>query len=176
MHYRLFDTSFGKMAIVFKQHKAIRILLPATFSGLRNTLQTQFPLALENSDGMVKLTDLICRTLDGENITIPMDFVDTEQVTTFQLKVLLAERSIPRGKAASYSWLARKAKTKAVRAAGSVLARNPWPIVVPCHRAVRKNRSIGQYQGGPKMKKCLLEMEGVEFEDENRVSVDCFLD
>ncbi len=112
---------------------------------------------------------MIQRYFEGEDVVIPMDHVDSNQCTPFQLRVLRVERSIPRGKAATYSWVAKKAGTSGVRAAGNALARNPFPIVVPCHRAVRANGEIGKYQGGPDMKRHLLREEGVRFDSSGRV-------
>ena len=59
----------------------------------------------------------------------------------------------------------------AARAAGTALATNPFPIVVPCHRAVRADGSPGGYQGGPAMKRALLALEGVRFDAAGRVAV-----
>ena len=55
---------------------------------------------------------------------------------------------------------------------GSALARNPFPIVIPCHRAVRSNGELGGYQGGVEMKRALLEMEGVPVLPGGRVLMD----
>jgi methylated-DNA-[protein]-cysteine S-methyltransferase len=55
------------------------------------------------------------------------------------------------------------------RVIGNALARNPFPIIIPCHRAVRTDGSLGGYQGGVKMKRTLLEMEDVEFSDKGKV-------
>ena len=55
------------------------------------------------------------------------------------------------------------------------LARNPLPIVVPCHRAVRSDRTIGKYQGGPEMKRRILALESVRFDSRGRVLRDDFL-
>jgi methylated-DNA-[protein]-cysteine S-methyltransferase len=104
-----------------------------------------------------------------------MDFVDTTVCTDFQLRVLLAERQIPYGKTASYTWLAKRASTRGVRAAGNALAMNPFPIAVPCHRAVRSDLTIGKYQGGPEMKRRILALEGVRFDFHGRVLRDDFL-
>jgi len=171
----LVETAFGHMAIVFKENKAIRLLLPNDKSVLRKEITLQYPAASEVREGMDDLATMVAAYFDGNEIVIPMDYVDTRLVTPFQLRVLHAERSIPRGMTASYSWLARTAETRAIRAAGSALARNPWPIVVPCHRAVRADRSIGHYQGGSEMKRRLLTMEGVAFEVSGKVARDHFL-
>jgi len=104
-----------------------------------------------------------------------MGFVDTTVCTDFQLRVLLAERQIPYGTTASYTWLANRAGTRGVRAAGNALATNPFPIVVPCHRAVRSDQTIGKYQGGSEMKRRILALEGVRFDSRGRVLRDDFL-
>jgi methylated-DNA-[protein]-cysteine S-methyltransferase len=67
------------------------------------------------------------------------------------------------GTTASYGTLARlSGSPKAVRAVGSTCATNPIPVVVPCHRVVRADGTIGQYRGGPAAKRALLDLEGVE--------------
>jgi O6-methylguanine-DNA--protein-cysteine methyltransferase len=54
------------------------------------------------------------------------------------------------------------------------LATNPSPNVIPCHRAVRSDRSLGGFQGGLPMKRALLEQEGIGFDTSGRVQVDSF--
>ena len=69
-------------------------------------------------------------------------------------------RAIAYGRTESYAEVARAAgRPAAVRAAASVCSHNPVPVVVPCHRVVRSDGSIGQYLGGPEMKAALLAME-----------------
>jgi methylated-DNA-[protein]-cysteine S-methyltransferase len=65
-------------------------------------------------------------------------------------------------------------KPSAARAVGRALATNPFPIIIPCHRAVRSDGSLGGYQGGLAMKRALLEMEGVEFDARGRVATPGF--
>jgi len=62
----------------------------------------------------------------------------------------------------------------AARAVGNALANNPFPIIIPCHRAIRSDRSLGGYQGGLEMKRTLLGMEGIEFDDSGRAVTDNF--
>lgn len=88
--------------------------------------------------------------------------VDLRSVTPFQASVLQVATRIPRGEVRPYGWLAKELGSPgAVRAVGSALARNPIPLVIPCHRVVRSDGHIGNYSlVGPHVKLQLLEAEG----------------
>jgi O-6-methylguanine DNA methyltransferase len=90
--------------------------------------------------------------------------VDLAALSDFQRSVLAATRTIPRGEVRSYGWIAREAGSPgAVRAVGSALARNPVPLVIPCHRVVQCDWRLGRYScGGPETKRRLLAAEGVD--------------
>ena len=80
--------------------------------------------------------------------------------TAFQHRVLVACHRIPHGGTFSYAELAARAGApRAVRAAASVMAMNPLPLVIPCHRVVRSDGSTGDFGGGIPMKERLLELE-----------------
>ena len=114
--------------------------------------------ANSDSDSLANLTGRIKRYFAGEMI----DFDDKLDLTgtDFQQKVWSEVRRIPRGQSRSYSWVAsRVGSPKAARAVGQVMARNPVPIVVPCHRVVRENGKPGGFGGGSEMKKFLLHLE-----------------
>ena len=82
---------------------------------------------------------------------------------------------IPRGAVSTYQRIARHVgRPNGARAVGNALANNPFPVIVPCHRAIRTDRSLGGYQGGFKMKRTLLEMEGIDFDDTGRVAAKGF--
>ena len=88
--------------------------------------------------------------------------VDLRSVTPFQADVLQRTATIPKGEVRPYAWLAHEVdRPGAVRAAGSAVARNPIPLIIPCHRVVRADGHIGSYSlGGPGTKHDLLEHEG----------------
>jgi O-6-methylguanine DNA methyltransferase len=90
--------------------------------------------------------------------------VDLRSRTPFQARILHIAASIPRGEVRPYGWLAREAgRPDAARAVGSTMARNPIPLIIPCHRVVRSDGFIGEYSlGGPRNKWELLSHEGVE--------------
>jgi methylated-DNA-[protein]-cysteine S-methyltransferase len=86
--------------------------------------------------------------------------VDLRLARGFRRDVLEHLRAIPYGSTESYAVVARAAGSpNAVRAAGSACATNPVPIVVPCHRVVRSDGSVGQYRGGVAAKRLLLALE-----------------
>ncbi|BBP45580.1 hypothetical protein THMIRHAS_09530 [Thiosulfatimonas sediminis] len=73
---------------------------------------------------------------------------------------------VPKGKITTYSALAAAANSRAVRAVGSAMRKNPYPIIVPCHRVIKSNGQIGDYAlGGKAIKAKLLQLEGIEVVD-----------
>jgi O-6-methylguanine DNA methyltransferase len=90
--------------------------------------------------------------------------VDLSGLTDFQRKVLHKTAEIPPGEVRPYGWIAAEIGSPgAVRAVGSALARNPVPIIVPCHRVVRTDGRIGNYSlGGRENKRALLDAEGLD--------------
>ena len=90
--------------------------------------------------------------------TIPLDL---RAGTVFQQAVWRALQTIPRGETRSYAWVARQiGKPKATRAVGGACGANPVPIVVPCHRVVASDGSLGGFSGGVALKRRLLALEG----------------
>jgi methylated-DNA-[protein]-cysteine S-methyltransferase len=86
--------------------------------------------------------------------------IDWQLSTGFLLRARQGIAAIPYGETRTYTNLARAAgNERAVRAAGSACSRNPIPLVVPCHRVLRSDGSLGGYAGGLEMKERLLELE-----------------
>jgi methylated-DNA-[protein]-cysteine S-methyltransferase len=108
--------------------------------------------------------DEVRRQLDRYFAGKRLDFdleVDLSTVAGFSLRVLKETAKIPPGRVLSYADVARRAgNARASRAAGNALHVNPVPIVVPCHRIVRSDGSLGGYGGGLPIKEWLLEHEG----------------
>jgi methylated-DNA-[protein]-cysteine S-methyltransferase len=88
--------------------------------------------------------------------------LDLSAGTTFQQAVWRALKTIPRGETRSYGWVAQKiGKPKASRAVGAACGANPVPVIVPCHRVIASDGSIGGFGGGLSTKRRLLQIEGV---------------
>ena len=101
----------------------------------------------------------ISRYLMGENVDFSIYEPDLSDLTEFGQDVLNEVRKIPYGKTITYSELAdRIGCGGGARAVGQALSKNPYPIVIPCHRVVAKS-GIGGYSGGVGLKKRLLGIE-----------------
>ena len=89
--------------------------------------------------------------------------IDLSGATAFEREVLAVTARIPAGEVRPYGWVAREAgRPRAVRAVGTVLARNPVPLLVPCHRVVRSDGHLGQYLLGSAAKATLLRGEDAD--------------
>ncbi|MFN2527712.1 MAG: methylated-DNA--[protein]-cysteine S-methyltransferase [Candidatus Baltobacteraceae bacterium] len=90
---------------------------------------------------------------------------DLAHLSSFQRAVLLKTMQIPPGEVRPYGWIAAQiGSPKAVRAVGTALARNPVPLLIPCHRVVRGDGMIGDYALGSANKRRILQSEGLRFQ------------
>lgn len=107
----------------------------------------------------VDLADAVHKGLDeGDTVGLPIDYAG---IGEFQHAVLAACATIPPGIVRPYGWIADEIDNPgSVRAVGTALGRNPIPLLVPCHRVVRSDGSIGNYAFGAEMKHDLLVREG----------------
>jgi O-6-methylguanine DNA methyltransferase len=89
--------------------------------------------------------------------------LDLSSFSAFQQRVLKILQQVPRGEVRTYGWLARKAgRPKAARAVGNAMASNPIPFLIPCHRVVPAAGGVGNYGLGSRLKRELLQREGVD--------------
>jgi methylated-DNA-[protein]-cysteine S-methyltransferase len=181
--YQRLNSTYGEMGLVWtlRAHTASplmrRIFLPTGQGNIEARIREAFPGAVDRAHGAVgQLTDRIERYFQGDAVVFSLDDLDLGICGAFQQRVLRLEFQIPRGKVSTYGALAgRLGHPRAARAVGTALARNPFPIVIPCHRAVRGDRTWGGFGGGLKMKRALLEMEGVRFDSYGRILKDCII-
>jgi O-6-methylguanine DNA methyltransferase len=109
-----------------------------------------------------RLARAIDRRLAGDR-RVRID-LDLRGHSEFEQDVWRKALDIPRGEVRPYGWIAAEiGRPKAVRAVGTALGHNPVPLIVPCHRVVRTDGTIGQYSlGGPKNKRTILAAEGLD--------------
>lgn len=95
--------------------------------------------------------------------------IDLSGMSEFERRVLETIFKIPRGEVRPYSWVARAVqRPKAARAVGTVMANNPIPFLLPCHRVVPAGGGVGNYGFGPARKRSLLAAEGAPVEELDR--------
>ena len=114
-------------------------------------------------DRVEDLAQKVAAAIAGERVEVPLDLT---RATPFQRRVLETVKGIPRGEVRPYVWVAREAGSPgASRAVGNVMANNPVPLLVPCHRVVRNDGRTGSYAFGADEKVRLLKLEGVSPEE-----------
>jgi len=115
--------------------------------------------AVEDISAFGDLPNRLQRYFNGGRVLF-RDRLDLSGATSFYRAVWEATISIPYGETRTYAWVAQQiGNPRALRAVGGALARNPFPIIVPCHRVVASNGSLGGFSGGLELKRRLLEME-----------------
>jgi len=170
------STPFGSVGIIwtglYGNPKIIRILLSKP--GLSSEDRVSELYQNSHAASCTEIDDIataIKGLLEGEEIEFSLDVTDLSLCSQFQRLVLCVEHQIPRGSVSTYQLIAEYLrKRNGARAVGNALANNPFPLIVPCHRAVRSDRHLGGYQGGIEMKRALLEKEGITFDDAGRVA------
>lgn len=169
------STSFGPVAILWSifngQPQITRVIISKPDYSALDQATHSYPDAQPSSCREIDaVTTDIKAFLEGEDVTFPLEMVTLDECPPFQKAVLHAEHLIPRGSVSTYKLIAAYlGNGQAARAVGNALASNPFPIIVPCHRAIRSDGHIGGFQGGFYMKKALLEYEGVKIDDKGRV-------
>ncbi|OJU84915.1 MAG: cysteine methyltransferase [Solirubrobacterales bacterium 70-9] len=159
--YTSVDSPFGTLLLAKTPRGLVRLGLPeedadALLADLAGRIS---PRVLEAPAGL----DEERRELDDYFAGRRRDFelpIDWQLSHGFLLRARQEIAAIPYGETRTYTDLARGAgNERAVRAAGSACSRNPIPLVVPCHRVLRSDGSLGGYAGGLEMKEKLLDME-----------------
>jgi methylated-DNA-[protein]-cysteine S-methyltransferase len=150
-----------------------RLFLPQKEPDLRANMTNLYPFARESFPGAMRsLARDVSNFLEGMDVVFDLEKVSFSECSDFQVQVLLAEYAIPRGMVSTYGRIARfLGNPAASRAVGRALATNPFPIIIPCHRAVRATGELGGYQGGLDMKRTLLEMEGIGYHSPSRIAL-----
>lgn len=167
--FHLSETERGWVGLVLSPHGLRATTLPrrSRDEALRDVMEAGASGPCTDAD-LADLPERICALASGryENLAI---HVDWNGISGFRRTVLEETMHIPAGETRSYGWVAAKVgHPRAGRAVGRVMATNPLPLVVPCHRVVGSNGSLGGYGGGLRMKEALLRAEGVILRDPSK--------
>ncbi len=176
--YATFPSTFDYFTIVWKEVDS-NVQIQRLFLS-EHKLKSEAK-AWESFDQMKPKSSLVINNLgkkiqqflNGEDIKFDLKLLDFSRCSEIQKRVLLAEYNIPRGWISTYKRIANQIGIiNGARVVGNSLAKNPFPIFNPCHRAIRTNGELGGFQGGLTMKRALLELEGIKFSDNGKVVTD----
>lgn len=170
-HYILFDSDFGTTAIAWSADGLTRVQLPE-----RTPAETE---ARMRRDGAVPTTgplpdhaaaavSALQAYFASDGDTLATLRLDASIVSDFNAAIYRALRAVPRGETVTYGELARRVGSPgAARAVGMAMGRNPWPVIVPCHRVLASGNKMGGFSapGGTRTKERLLALEGVSIGD-----------
>ncbi len=178
LFYTTFSSPFDTFTIIWNEANSNlqiqRIFLSDPLKNSETKAREIFKqIKIGSNSSIILLSQKIQRFLKGENVELTLDLLDFDICQKIQKRVLLAENDIPRGWVSTYKRIASHLGiNNGARVVGNSLAKNPFPIIIPCHRAIRTNGELGGFQGGIKMKRKLLEMEGIEISDKGKVITD----
>ena len=171
-HYTIFKAVWGWMGIAEGDKGMKKIVLPhGNRQDVEQIILRKFPEALENDTALESLAKIFEGYFKGEKISQAIE-IDWSGYSDFSIKVWRATQSIPWGEVRTYKWVSQYLqKPLSSRAIGNALGKNPFPIVVPCHRVVRSDGSLGGFSAplGVVLKRKMLEMEGIRFDNKGRV-------
>jgi len=160
---------FGEYAVLWSGGERGLLIHRIFLSDGKNTASARtnnaFPGIIAGTEPIIEeLAGKIDDFFRGENVAFELEHLDWGRCSGFQERTLLVEKGVRRGDIITYSRIAsRLGLPNGARAVGNALAGNPFPIIIPCHRAVRSDGSLGGFQGGLFMKRVLLEHEGIPF-------------
>jgi len=163
--YSLFKTTIGWCGLLRSERGILRLFIgcPKREQLLKQILQ-EFGNSIVRAPATGEMIDKIKSYCSGEKVIFDKCAVDWSLLSPFQQKVFKAAIRIPYGTVETYASLARKVGCpNGSRAVGNALARNPFPLVVPCHRIIRGDGKLGGFSawGGIALKERLLNLEGV---------------
>jgi methylated-DNA-[protein]-cysteine S-methyltransferase len=162
LYFAVIETCKGYTGIVASQNGLKKLILPEPSSAKVNQIVRQiYPSSQRTTASFFgTLPDKVIMYFRGERVTFP-DTLDLSDGGDFQRAIWETTRAIPYGITKSYGQIASEAGyPRAARAAGNALGKNPFPVIIPCHRVIAGDGSIGGFTGGLWIKKSLLKLEG----------------
>ena len=166
--YAIFETVIGWAGIAWGEKGLIGAHLPERDAGVaRRSFLRKFPDAVEAelTPEMAQVIEAIRALMRGEKADLSDAPLDIARVPEFNAKVYEIARKIPAGETLTYGQIAVKLGDRLLaQQVGAALGKNPWPIVVPCHRVTAAGGKLGGFsaRGGSDTKLRLLEIEGAE--------------
>lgn len=166
IRYALLETSLGWAALAWGGKGLVRVHLPEPdAAAVRVAIEAHVPGALEAPlpSELAAVGHGIRALLAGERADLSCAPLDIESVPASHLRVYELVRRIPAGQTLTYGEVAaRLGDPRLAKEVGAALGRNPWPIIVPCHRVTAAGGQLGGFsaRGGSRTKRVLLAIEG----------------
>ena len=161
--HHLFSTEFGYSAILFAEAPlpVKRVFLPHPDKReLHRKIKSADASRPEKPRAVLAMSRNIQAYFEGALMEAPWKLLDLTGLTPLQRAVLRVTAEIPHGEVRSYGQIATQIeRPRACRFVGTALGRNPFPVVIPCHRIIRADGSPGQFGGGTELKKRMLLLE-----------------
>jgi methylated-DNA-[protein]-cysteine S-methyltransferase len=162
-YYTIFKTKWGYTGLLGTKTAISRLCLPLlTKTAVKQILLEHNPTAINTPNYQANLQNRITAYFEGLYEDFQDVEVDLSKMTQFRQIILKTCQKIPYGQTVSYEKLAKAAKKpKAIRAAASTMAINPIPLIIPCHRVIKKTGKPGQFSapGGTTLKQKLINHE-----------------
>ncbi len=167
LHFLAVEVPFGLILLVARGARLARAYLgpdPGAVSDLASLARRLPSLAAEGGSTLLtQVARMVRRYFAGYRVDFSQVPLDLDGSTEFQRAVWTVACTIPYGSTRSYGWVAAHLQGRGCpRAVGQALARNPLPLVIPCHRVIEESGARGGFTAGEGWKDLLLEIEGGE--------------
>jgi methylated-DNA-[protein]-cysteine S-methyltransferase len=163
LHYHIFDTAFGFAAVLFQKDPFLvkRVFLPCKDRLVqKKRMEGTACRAPDSPEEAHMLCSRIREYFEGTPISAPWENLYLGRLTPLQQSTLKLVGAIPFGSTQTYGDIARNiGRPGAGRFVGMTMHYNPFPVVIPCHRVVRADGSLGGFRGGVTLKKRMLALE-----------------
>jgi methylated-DNA-[protein]-cysteine S-methyltransferase len=162
IEYTFFESQMGVISLASRNKKITALDIHSdNLYEVKKHLSALYPDGTESEQSFKTIKLLLDRYLKGNKVDFNVD-IDISAESQFTQKVLRELTKIPYGKVRSYLWIGKRVgHTMGARAVGQAVKRNPIPIIIPCHRVIREDGSLGGFSLGIEIKKRLLALEGV---------------
>ncbi|MGQ9465790.1 MAG: methylated-DNA--[protein]-cysteine S-methyltransferase [bacterium] len=156
-------TGLGKIVVIwcYENHRIqiIKIILPPL--SINSIKRNYSGIRLKRNKAVDGILNNIKSHINGKKVKFNLKNLDPNRLSKFQKKVLMRTRMIPLGKTKSYGTIAKELGIPkgGAQAVGQALAKNPFPIIIPCHRVIKSDGTLGGFGGNISLKQKLLAIE-----------------
>jgi len=171
IEFTIAGSSFGNIVLVSRNGRLVSLdIVSDDPLHLKKSLYGLYPDGQDRVEPFRDILRALDRYFKGERVNFEID-LDLDRLGAFSRLVLAEVSKVPYGRTATYTQIGRLiGHPKAARAVGQALKRNPIPIIVPCHRVIRADGSLGGFALGLEMKARLLTIEGVPLDKSRNIA------